>query len=143
MRSTMRKLSKTQKAKNKALYKAIRKIWEKTDRSMDYKTFKKITLGLSAGKGTNPRAEAKLYAHSQRFVSPETVGKENLLTGLKKEFPDVYKELRRKMGRFDKGETMMSRLEWDSNQQMYKFTNEKGDTFWVDISNSPKQAYII
>ena len=54
-----------------------------------------------------------------------------------------YQELRSKMGKFNKGESMMSRLEWDSTKQMYKFTNEKGDTFWVDISNSPKQAYII
>lgn len=139
----MKRLTKTQKAKNRALYRAIRKQWEKTDKSVSYKTFKKISMGLAAGKGTSAKEEAKLYAHSRRFVSAEEVGKENLLAGLKKEFPDVYKELRSKMGRFYKDETMMSRLEWDSDKQMYKFTNDKGDEFWVDIDNSPKQAYII
>ena len=100
-------------------------------------------MSLAEAKGTTVKEEAKLYAHSRRYVSAEDVGKENLLAGLKNEFPDTYKELRSKMGRFNKGETMMSRLEWDEQKQMYMFTNEKGDKFWVDISNSPKQAYII
>ena len=139
----MRRLTKAQKAKNRALYRAIRRAWEKTDKSVSYKTFKKISIGLAKGKGTSAKEEAKLYAHSRRFVSAEEVGKENLLAGLKKEFPSIYKELRSKMGRFEKGETMMSRLEWDETKQMYKFTNDKGDAFWVDIDNSPKQAYII
>ena len=138
-----KKLTKKQKAKNRALYRAIRKQWEKTDKSVDYKTFKKITMGLAEAKGTSAKEEAKLYAHSRRYVTAEEVGKENLLTGLKNEFPDVYKELRSKMGKFDKGDTMISRLEWDPNKQMYKFTNNQGDAFWVDISNSPKSAFII
>lgn len=139
----MKRLTKAQKAKNRALYNAIRRAWEKTDKSIDYKTFKRISIGLARGKGTSAKEEAKLYAHSRQFVSAEEVGKENLLKGLKSEFPDVYKELRSKMGKFNKGETMMSRLEWDQSKQMYKFTNNKGETFWVDMSNSPKQAYII
>ena len=139
----MRKLTKAQKAKNKALYKQIRKIWEKTDKSISYKTFKKITMGLAKGKGTSVKAEAKLYAHSRQYKSAEDVGKENLLTGLKSEFNATYKELRSKMGKFSKGESMMSRISWDADKQMYKFLNDKGETFWVDISNSPKQAYII
>ena len=139
----MKRLTKAQKAKNRALYRAIRRAWEKTDKSVDYKTFKKISIGMSRAKGTSAKEEAKLYAHSRRFVSAEEVGKENLLEGLKKEFPDTYKELRSKMGRFYEGETMLSRLEWDDAKQMYKFTNNSGDVFWVDISNSPKQAYII
>ena len=68
-------------------------------------------MSLAEAKGTKIKDEAKLYAHSRRYVSAEDVGKENLLAGLKNEFPDTYKELRKKMGRFDKGETMMSRLE--------------------------------
>ena len=139
----MKRLTKAQKAKNKSLYRQIRKVWEKTDKSVSYKKFKKIAMGLAKGKGTKVKDEAKLYAHSRQYKSAEDVGKENLLAGLKKEFPSIYKELRSKMGKFNKGESMLSRLEWDSTKQMYKFTNEKGDTFWVDISNSPKQAYII
>ena len=139
----MRKLTKKQKAKNRALYRAIRKAWETTDKSVDYKTFKKISMGLAEAKGTSAKEEAKLYAHSRRYVSAEDVGKENLLAGLKEEFRQVYDEMRRKMGKFNKGETMMDRLTWDSNKQMYKFTNNQGDVFWVDFSNSPKAAYII
>lgn len=86
-------------------------------------------MGLAEAKGTSAKEEAKLYAHSRRYVTAEEVGKENLLTGLKNEFPDVYKELRSKMGKFDKGDTMISRLEWDPNKQMYKFTNNQGDAF--------------
>lgn len=139
----MKRLTKTQKKKNKALYKAIRKQWEKTDKSISYKDFKRIVLDWTkGGKYSTAREGAKLYAHSRQFVDAETVGKENLLVGLKKEFPDVYKELRSKMGRFNKDEKMINKLEWDYDKQMYTFKNGD-DQYWVDITNSPKGAFII
>jgi len=142
-----KKLTKAQKAKNKALYNYIRKQWikanEKTDLKISYKEFKRMAISQATAYDLSIKEGAKKYAHSTRFMEREDIGKENLLEGLKNEFPDTYKELRSKMGRFDKGETMMSRLSWDDNKQMYKFTNNSGDVFWVDISNSPKAAYII
>ena len=140
----MKKLTKKQKAKRKAEYKQIRKYWETTDKSVDYKTFKKIVQGyVKGGKYKTVKEAAEKYAHSQRFVTPEQVGKENLLSGLKQEFRATYDELRKKMGKFAKGEHMIDRLSWDDNKKMWKFTSSSGQEYWVDITNSPKDAFII
>jgi hypothetical protein len=139
----MKRLTKKQKAKNRANYNRIRKAYEKTDKSVSYIEFKRIVMGRSKGTGETIGEAAKNTAHSYAFTSAEQIGKENLLAGLKKEFPDTYKELKSKMGRFDKGDKMIDRLSWDKDKQMYKFSSSTGQTYYVDISNSPKQAFII
>ena len=139
----MKKLTKKQKAKNRANYKRIRKAYETTDKSVDYKTFKKIVMGRSKGLGESIGEAARKTAHSYAFTTAEQIGKENILSGLKSEFRDTYDELRRKMGKFSKGEHMIDRLSWDNNKKMWKVTSSTGQEYWVDISNSPKQAYII
>lgn len=139
----MKKLTKAQKAKNRAEYKRIRKIWETTDKSVDYKTFKKISQGIAKANGISTKEAAKQYAHSHRFMTPEQIGKENILKGLKEEFRATYDELRRKMGKFKKGEHMVDKMTWDREKHMWKMTSSTGQEYWVDISNSPKDAYII
>lgn len=140
----MKKLTKKQLAKQRAENRAIRKAWETTDRSVDYRTFKKIVKGyVKGGKYDTAKEAAKKYAHSTRFVDPIQRGKENILAGLEDEFRDVYDEMRSKMGRFKKGEHMIDRLEWDDNKKMWKFESSSGQEYWVDISNSPRQAFII
>ena len=47
------------------------------------------------------------------------------------------------MGKFKKGEHMADRLELDDNKKMWKFKSSSGQEYWVDISNSPRQAFII
>ena len=140
----MKKLTKKQLAKQRAENRAIRKAWESTDRSVDYRTFKKIVKGyVKGGKYDTVKEAAKKYAHSTRFVDPIQRGKENILAGLKDEFRDVYDEMKGKMGKFKKGEHMADRLEWDDNKKMWKFKSSSGQEYWVDISNSPRQAFII
>lgn len=141
----MKKLTKKQKAKNRANYNRIRKAYETTDKSVDYKTFKKIVIGRAKGLGESVGEAAKKTAHSYAFTTPEQIGKENILSGLKKNFRDVYDEMRRKMGKFKKGEKMMDRLEYDytKGQGMWSFTNNKGDKYWIDLNDSPMQAYIL
>lgn len=140
----MKKLTKKQLTKQRAENRAIRKAWNKTDKSVDYKTFKKIVKGyVKGGKYDTVKEAANKYAHSTRFVDPETRGKENVLAGLKEEFRDTYDELRRKMGRFNKGEHMTDRLSWDSDKQMWKVSSSTGQTYYLDISNSPKEAFIL
>lgn len=106
----MKRLTKRQKAKNRANYNRIRKAYEKTDKSVSYVEFKRIVMGRAKGTGESIEEAAKNTAHSYAFTTAEQIGKENLLAGLKKEFPDIYKELRSKMGRFNKGDKMINRL---------------------------------
>lgn len=139
----MKKLTKKQKAKNRANYNRIRREYEKTDKSVTYKQFKKIVMGRSKGTGETIGEAAKKTAHSYAFTTPEQIGKENLIAGLKSEFPDAYKELKSKMGKFNKGETISNRISWNKEKQMYSFKSSSGQTHYIDISNSPKEAYII
>lgn len=140
----MKRLTKAQKAKNKAIYRYIRKVWDTTDKHVSYKEFKQIVIGWTkAGKYNNIREGAKLYAHSTQYVSPEERGKENILAGLKSEFRSTYDELRHKIGFMKKGEHLIDQLEWDQQKQGYTFEGADGNTYLIDISNSPKQADLI
>lgn len=139
----MKKLTVREKAKRKSLWKALKKIYNDTNKITDYRTFKKVVNATRIAEDMTWKDAAKKVAHNYNYSSAEQIGKENLLTGLKKEFRATYDELRRKMGRFSKGETMFDKLEWDSSKQMWKIINSSGKSYWVDISNSPKQAYII
>ena len=138
------RLTKKQKQKNRAEYNRIRRIYDKiTDPDVDYKTFKKIVYGMNKGTGETIKETATKIAHSRKFVDAETVGKENVLSGLKENFRDVYDELRYKAGRFEKGEHLADRLEWNDSLQAYTMTSSTGIIWLIDITNSPKNAALI
>lgn len=137
-----RRLTQKQKAHNRAEYNRIRRAWEKTDKSVDYKHFKRIVIGLSKGRGESIKETAEKYAHSRRYKSAEDIGKENVLSGLKSDFSATYQELRRKAGRFNKGEKLTDKLYWDETKQSYVLKGSKYN-YMIDISNSPKSATLI
>lgn len=140
----MRRLTKAQKAKNKAMYKYIRKIWSKTDRSVSYKEFKKIVIDWTrSGKYKNVREGARKYAHSTQYVDADRRGKENILAGLKEDFRETYDKLRRRIGPMKKGDHLIDQLTWDDQKQGYTFKGSDGNTYLIDLSNSPKQAELI
>lgn len=140
----MKRLTKAQKAKNRSMYKYIRKIWNTTDKSVSYKDFKRIVIDWTkAGKYDSVREGAKLYAHSTQYVDAEQRGKENILAGLKSEFRSTYDELRHKIGFMKKGEHLIDQLTWDDTKQSYTFVGADGHTYLIDITNSPKQAELI
>ena len=138
------RLTKKQKQKNRAEYNRIRRIYNKIDNpDLSYKEFKDMVYGLNKGTKETIKETAKRVAHSQKFVSAERVGKENILTGLKENFRDVYDELRYKAGKFEKGEHLIERLKWNDSMQAYTMTSSTGATWLIDITNSPKNAQLI
>lgn len=139
-----RRLTKRQKAANRANYNRIRREYNKIENpDVDYKTFKKMVLGRAEGTGESIKEAAKNVAHSRAFTSAEDVAKENILKGLKREFRDVYDELRWKAGRYEKGETLADKIEWSDKLQSYVMESSTGERYMIDISNSPKQAQLI
>lgn len=138
-----KKLTKAQKAHNRAEYNRIRRIWEKTDKSLDYKTFKKIVQGISKSTGETVKEAGERFAHSRMYKSAEDVGKENILGSLKEDHRAVYDELRRKVGFMGKGEHLTDNIEWDSTKQSYIVNARNGERYMIDISNSPKEAVLI
>ena len=138
-----RRLTKKQKAHNRAEYNRIRRVWEKTDKSIDYKTFKKITMGISQSTGKSVKEAAEGFAHSRMYKSADDVGKENILKSLKEDHRAVYDELRRDIGFMDKGEHLADRLTWDKDKQAYVVRGRNGKEYMIDISNSPKSAVLL
>ena len=139
----MKKLTKKQKAKNATMYRYIRKLWNKSTKWNTYREFRNIVLGRMKGTGESYREAARKTLHSKVGTAPSTVMKENLLYGLYHEFNDTYKELKKMMGKFNKGETMMGRLFYDSDKKMLSFWGSDKKQHWVDMSTSPKMAYIV
>lgn len=139
----MKKLTKKQKAKNASMYRRIRKMWERSNKSVSYIEFRRIVKGRMKGLGESAKEAAYRVMHSRLGTAAADVEKENLLYGLYHEFNDTYKELKKKMGRFKKGETMMGRLFYDKDKKMMSFMGSDKKQYWVDMANSPKAAYII
>lgn len=138
-----RRLTKKQKAHNRAEYNRIRRVWEKTDKSIDYKTFKKITMGIAQSTGKSVKEAAEGFAHSRMYKTADDVGKENILKSLKEDHRAVYDELRRDVGFMDKGEHLADRLTWDKDKQAYVVRGRNGKEYMIDISNSPKSAVLL
>lgn len=139
----MKRLTKAQKAKNKAEYNRIRRVWNTTDKSIDYKTFKKIVKGISNSTGKSVKEAAQEFAHSRMYKTAEDIGRENILKGIKEEFRAEYDDIRRKMGKFSKGEHMSDRLSWSAKYQDWTFKSSSGKEYLISTSNSPKSVSII
>ena len=99
-------------------------------------------IDRAKGLGESIKDAARAYRRSRTFTSADEIGKENILNKLKADFRATYDEMRKKMGRFDKGESIKGRLKWDDAKSMWSFTSSDGTKYFIDISNSPQQAFI-
>jgi len=100
-----RKLSKTQKAKNKAAYKNIRKEYEKVkDKApISYVQFKRRVKSRAKKDDLSIKAAAKREARTETFLSAGERSRENIIEGLKDSHREAYDELRnlsRSKGKF-------------------------------------------
>ena len=162
-----KKLSKTQKAKNKAAYKAIRREYEKVKNSkenykdgkmiVDYKGFKNRTLARAKRDKMTIRAAAKREARTQSFLSAAERSRENILSGIKTKHREVYDKIRdlNKLNRYSgktirdengkitkragQFESMSDNLVWDKERKGYIF-NGNGTKYFIDVSNSPEDV---
>lgn len=159
-----KKLSKTQKAKNKAAYKAIRREYEKVKYSkenykdgkmiIDYKGFKNRTLARAKKDKMTIRAAAKREARTDSFLTAAERSRENLLSAFKTKHREVYDEIKnlsrysgktirdengritKKAGQF---ESISGNLEWDKERKGYTL-NSNGKKYFIDVSNSPEDV---
>lgn len=140
-----KKLTKAQKAKNKIISKQIRKVWrEKAKGKMSFSDFKKRVINRSVGTGETIKESARRVGNSYGlgFGDYKKQAKENLLSSMKEKFRATYDELRRKAGRFGKGEHLIDRIEYDKQQDTYVLTSSTGDRYRIDADQSPKQMYL-
>ena len=148
----MKKLSKTQKAKNKALYKTIRKEYNKVKNSpenirggkpvVDYIGFKRRVKARAKNNNISIKEAAKQEARTESFLGAGERSRENLVTALKEKHRAEYNELRnlsRSKGKFQK---ISGNLNWDKDKGGYVL-NADGKQFFIDITNSPEEVNIV
>ena len=140
----MRRLTKAQKAKNKAAYKAIRKEYEKVkDKApVSYIQFKRRVKARANADQINLKEAAKKEARTETFYSAGERSRDNLVESLKEKHFDAYKELKnasRKNGKFQK---IKENLKWDTDRKGYVL--EAGDkSYFVDVTNSPEEVNLV
>ena len=105
-----KRLSKTQKAKNKKAYKAIRKEYDKVKNKADvsYVQFKRRAVSRAKRDNTSLKEAAKKEAHTETFVSSAERSRENLLEAIKTKHKEAYSELKnlnRSKGKYQKIQT--------------------------------------
>ena len=162
-----KKLTKTQKAKNKSAYKAIRREYDKVKYSkenykdgkmiIDYKGFKNRTLARAKRDKMTIRAAAKREARTDSFLTAAERSRENILSGIKTKHREVYDELknlsrysgktiRDENGRITKRagqfETISDNLVWDKERKGYTL-NANGKNYFIDVSNSPEDIKVM
>ena len=137
-----KRLTKREKAINARKYKQIRKVWEKTNKAVDYIHFKRTTLAKAVAGNLSIKEAAKKTANTEDFVSPAQRSRQNLINSFKENFKLEYDEIR-KMSRNNKGEfiSLKENLTWDKNLKGYTF-NSGTATYFIDVSNSPESVEI-
>ena len=133
-----RRLTVKQKRKNKAMYNYIRKVYNKTNKEITYKQFKFRVLNRAKGTGESYKEAAINEARTRTFMSAEDIARENILKGIKEKFRDEYKNIRKHAGRFESGEKLADKLEWDEDYGAWVIVNNNGKRTLIDISNSPE-----
>ena len=91
-----KKLSKTQKTKNKAAYKAIRREYEKVkDKApVSYIQFKRRVKARAKSDNMTIKSAAKREARTETFLTAAERSRENILSGIKTKHREVYDEIR-------------------------------------------------
>lgn len=138
----MNKLTRAQKAKNKTLYKQIRKSWETTGKTITYKQYKNRVFAEMASHDLSGKDAIKKVRNSESFTTPYERSRKNLINSLKTKFPDKWKEARY-LSRDEKGrlKALEDNLEWDSSRGLYTFRS--GDRrYKIETKNSPEEVLI-
>lgn len=141
----MKKLTKAQKKKNKAAYKAVKKEFNKVrtrNNNVTYVQFKRRVKARMEAENLNWKSAAKKEAHTETFVSAGERSRENLIKAIKDDFNDVYRDLRNKSRDKGKFVAIKDNLTWDSDRNGY-ILNAGTKQYFIDVSNSPKDISIL
>lgn len=138
-----RKLSKTQKAKNKAAYKNIRKEYEKVkDKApVSYVQFKRRVKSRAERDDISVKAAAKREARTETFLSAGERSRENIIEGLKEKHAEAYSELRNLSRSKGKFQSIKDNLSWDKDRKGY-ILNAGDKQYFIDVTNSPEEINI-
>lgn len=145
-----KKLTKTQKQKNAAKNKAVKRIYDRTDKAISFKKFKDRVVTKLAMEGKNYKdvtiTEAKLVArkeaNTRTFKTAEEQGRENLMKAMKKDFQYTWQSVRHEVGRLKKGETISKRIYYDENIDSWVLKGARNN-YMIVTSNSPENISLV
>ena len=140
----MKKLTQTQKNKNRNTYKQIRKVYDRLEEpNISYKQFKRRTMSRMAAEGTSALHAAKREANTETFVSAAERSRTNLINSLKENFKEEYQKLRN-LSRDAEGRFMSVKdnLTWDKDRKGYYLQTPSGNYF-INVDNSPETISIL
>lgn len=138
----MKKLSKSEKLKNKRFYKQIKKSWETTDKHTTYKQYKNRVLAEKTANDLTNKEAIKKVRNSEAFTSAAERSRENFIESLKSNFRKEYDKIRnlsRQHGRF---RNIKENLTWDKKRAGYTFTDTNNVVYFIDVTNSPEEVNI-
>lgn len=138
-----KRLTQRQKAHNRAEYNRIRRAYNTTDKHITYKEFKTRVINRAKGTGESIKEAALKEANTRSFVTAEQQGVRNVLSGMKSKFRNTYDELRRRAGKFNKGEKLEDRIEYDKKRDAYILKNPSGAKYEIKSDTSPQNMYLI
>lgn len=138
-------MTKKRKQMLKSDLKRIRKAYETTNKSITYRQFKKRVSQQAKGTGESIGEAAKKEARRIDLYDYKDLARQNQLNAIKEANMSVYKEVKKKMGRFSKGEHMWNKIRWDASQGTngeYVFSNN-GHNYRIHWVNSPKDVVLL
>lgn len=138
-----RKLTKTQKARNKAAYKNIRKEYDKVkdNAPVSYIQFKRRVKSRAERDGISIKAAAKREARTETFLTAAERSRENLIEAIKEKHAEAYSELRNLSRSKGKFQSIKDNLVWDNSRSGY-ILNAGTKRYFIDITNSPEDVII-
>lgn len=142
-----KKLTKTQKRKNEALYKRIRKAYDEVKSKNEDVTYKQFKNRVFAQREADPnlswKEAIKKEQRTETFLSAAERSRQNLIKSFKEDFADKYKEIRN-LSRDERGKFKALELEWIKyeNKSGYSFIGLHGLRYFIDVINSPKEVLV-
>ena len=138
-----KKLTKTQKAKNRAAYKNIRKEYDKVkdNAPVSYVQFKRRVKSRAERDNISIKAAAKREARTETFLSAAERSRENLINAIKEKHAEAYSELRNLSRSKGKYQSIKDNLVWDNSRSGY-ILNAGTKRYFIDVTNSPEDVII-
>lgn len=144
------KISATQKAKNAAVYKSIKKAYKglkSNPAGLSYVQFKNRVLQQRGttykGKKLGTKGAIKRVKGSTIFIAPKERNIINLYIGLRRKFPDIYDQIKN-FCRDAKGHYMRpeDHTVWEKESDVYVVTNGKGEQLAISMIRSPETVIL-
>lgn len=140
-----KKLSKTQKAKNKAANNNIRKeynkVKDKSNTPISYMQFKHRVKSRAESENISIKKAAKKEARTDTFWKAPERSRDNLIGALKEKHSEAYSELRNLSRSKGKFQSIKDNLTWDKDRKGY-ILNADDKQYFIDITNSPEEVNI-